>query len=202
LGFAVACASKQSPPAREPEPERVPPPAPELVKTPDRPRFVHVPRAYPNFRFRAARIGYELIDRRSSVREVPAGTAALALPSDGATWDVELPVGFEQVVQERLARVVSGSGPELRLVVEVRKLTASHQGELRQIAVELEFKMQDARGRPLLGATRRGSQDLVGPEYDNTELEDVHRAACTDALDAFLASETNMALVNEVVASH
>ena len=201
--WVAACGGPQRPaPSRDWEAEHPPPPPPELVRTPDRPRFTHVPRTYPSYRFRASRIGFELVDTRGTVRAAQPTVPALALPADGAVVDVGVPAGFDALVQERLARVTSGSGPELTLSIEVRKLTAAHRGELRQLAVDFGFTMRDARGRPLIRSRGKGSQDLVGPPYDDTELEDVHRAACSDALDAFLASETNMALVNEVVASH
>jgi hypothetical protein len=202
--WVVACGQgqQQKPASRDWEAEHPPPPPPELVRTPDRPRFVHEPPAYPNFRFRASRVGLQLIDTRSEVRPAQPAVPALALPADGAVLHVGLPPGFEQLAQERLARVTGGSGPELSLSIEVRKLTAAHRGELRQVTVEFDFTMRDARGRALLRGRGRGSKDLLGPPYDNTELEDIHRAACSDALDSFLTKETNIALVNEVVASH
>ena len=101
-----------------------------------------------------------------------------------------------------LDRVASGRGRELTLVIEIRKLAASRDGALRRVDVAFDFTVLDAGDRSLLRGHGEAGKDLEGPPIDDGELDELHRAACAVALDDFLASETNIALVNEVMASH
>jgi hypothetical protein len=126
----------------------------------------------------------------------------MAIPQDGEVIEVALPADYRALVEERLAKVVAGSGPELKMTIEVRRLAASRSGETRRLDVELAFTILDAGGNPLVRGGGQGNKDLFGPAYNGTELDDLHRAACADALDIFLASESNITLINGYVAGH
>lgn len=192
-------APKRVPAARSTGAER---PAARRDEGPPRLRFTHFPRTYPNFRIAASRIDFRLTDPRSGVRAPQPRRSALAIPADGEVVAVGLPPGFAALVQERLTRVASGRGRELTLVIEIRKLAASRDGALRRVDVAFDFTVLDAGDRSLLRGHGQAGKHLEGPPIDDGELDELHRAACADALDDFLASETNIALVNEVMASH
>jgi hypothetical protein len=166
---------------------------------PNRPRFQHVPRAYPAAKVRAAKITAVLVDNRSGVRAATAMLPAMALPQDGETLPVAAVADYAALVQGRLDQLASHEGPELKLSVEVKRLDAARHGDTRRLDIELSLTVLDASDQPLVRGVGQGNKELFGPPYDATELDDLHRSVCLDALDVFLASEANIALINERV---
>jgi hypothetical protein len=173
--------------------------APFQAFAPSRQRFVHVPRAYPAIKLKATRIDPIFVDRRVSVEPVHLRkTPALALPDDGETLEVSLPLGFEAAIRERLDKLATGSGPVLGIVIEVQRLNVSRHGEVRRSEVEFGITVV-AGDRPLLAGSGNAYKELTGAYHDSFELEELHRAPCLDAFDHVLASETNLALINRTL---
>jgi len=164
---------------------------------PQRPRFQHLPRAYSSAKVHAARIELAFADARGSVQAAKPNVPAMALPADGETLEVALPAGYEALVRERLDRLVSDSGPVVTFRLEVKTLTAERTGDVRRLDIDLAITVEDESGRPLVRGSGNGNKELLGPPYDDAELDDLHRAACLDALDVFLASEGNIELINQ-----
>lgn len=169
---------------------------------PQRPRFTYVPRAYPSVRINASKLSFELVDHRPNVQAAQLMLPVMAIPKDGEMVEVALPADYPALIQDRLAKVVAGTGPELKLTIEVRRLAASRNGDTRRLDVDLAYEILDANGNPLVRGGGQGNKDLLGPPYDSRELDDLHHAACADALDVMLASESNIALINSYLTGH
>ena len=110
----------------------------------------------------------------------------------GEGADVRLYGKFQEFVRFRLAQVVTGAGPNVKLEISVEKARAewfaSAFSESEKAEVTLRFKVVNMEGQLLAQGVGNGKREFSSGDASDEELASVFRAACNDAVDQFLGS--------------
>jgi len=136
-----------------------------------------------------------LRDERQNVRAFPPPTAA-----SPEFADVRLPPSFRDNVEFRVKDLATGSGPPVKVEIEVVKVRAGWErtwsSKNERATVELWFRVFGRDGRLLIESGESGSREFRSTDPSDQELRAVLLAACGDAVDAFLTSTQASRAVN------
>jgi len=176
-----------------------PAPEPVLVReAPSRPRFVHEPRPLPQSVIEVALLKLVLLDPRGDVAGLH-GRPALELATSDQMQEMALPPGFERDVQNRVNEVIALNGVAAELHVKVATAHVVRAGAARRAKVAFTMDLF-VNGTRVAGGSGEAYRDLLGPAYDDAEMDEMFRSAALDAFDAFVSSDVNIAILNENIA--
>jgi hypothetical protein len=154
-------------------------------------RQVHEPHEYPALKLGASALELRLTDVR------PTNT-------DPNLQELRLPDGFEPRARARLEALLSGAGPQLRVVVSVAPLEALEivdaRGEMTRVVCRLELEMS-ANGEVLRRAETESHADLPRDEATPEEIAFVLDSTVTDAFDRYFADERTLRALDRDLAA-
>lgn len=168
--------------------------APVRARTP-RPRYELPPVPFDTTPLPVSAIEVVVVDDRIDARRSRPGAPVLAAIPEGATWDVSLPDSFVEAATSRLAPLVGGQGPRVRVYVGVRNATASREDPRRGLTLNAILRVVDESGYPLAEGTGQVAHGFDGPAHDTEELEAMHIGVGIQVLDAFLVSTGTLAKI-------
>jgi hypothetical protein len=157
------------------------------------PRRVHDALEYPDVKLDSSGFELDVMDSRPSA----------ALP---AVRQLTLPGDFEARSRSRLAPVVGGDGPPLRVLVhvvaadEVELVDA--RGEMTRVIVRLNIEVKVKDG-PVLGRVEtQSSSDLPRDEANPDEIAVVLDATALNAFDRYWANPSTAPRLNRELAAY
>jgi hypothetical protein len=162
--------------------------------------FTYVPRDYPSVRWNVGAVQVSIRDERTNVTGALPTVPEVTMPGGGASAEVRLRPTFDQFVQLRLAHVVSGLGPPVKLEISVTRAraewTVNTFSETEKALVKLQFRVYSHDGRLLTEGVGVGTREFSSGDASAQELAAVFRAACNDAVDQYLGNEKFVRTLN------
>lgn len=144
------------------------------------PREVHEPREYPQVEIHARSLELDVVDSREG------GT-------DPTQRQLSLPASFDARARERLATRLSGSGPDVSVVVGVAAADeleiVDARGEMTRILVRLTIELRPQGGAVSRRAETQSTSDIPRDEATPEEVSFVLDATAVDAFDRYFADE-------------
>jgi hypothetical protein len=151
------------------------------------PRQVHEPREYPPIQIESSEIYAVVVDSRVSA-------------SDPTVRQLSLPASFEPLVQQRLARLTSGNGSPLGLVITVAAADeielVDARGEMTRVLVRLDIEFKLKSGSVVRRAETQSTSDLPRDEATPEEVAFVLEATAVDAVDRYFADAAVLTSLN------
>ena len=152
---------------------------------------VHEPREYPALKIASSALALEVTDARPT-------------HADPSVQELSLPSGFEPRARARLEALLSGAGPELRVVVSVAQLEALElvdaRGEMTRVVCRLELEI-GANGAVLRRAETESHADLPRDEATREEIALLLDSTATDAFDRYFADERTLRAIDRDLAA-
>ncbi len=162
--------------------------------------FIYIPRDYPSVRWNVRAVQVSIRDERTDAKSGLPIVPEVVMPGGSSSAEVQLRPSFERFVQRRLAQVVSGLGPPVKLEISVVKARAewfvNTFTETEKALVKLQFRVYSADGRLLIEGVRFGAREFSSGGASAQELAAVFRAACNDAVDRYLCDEKVVRTLN------
>lgn len=121
-------------------------------------------------------------------------------------YSQQLPSTFEQAAVQRLAKISSGDGPNLKVIATVRQADVTFRNELRgnfaRFDVRLSFKVTTQSGALLDKGRGVAWQELPEREMNAESLAGTYRATALAAFDQYFADEEILRTINSQLARY
>jgi len=162
--------------------------------------FIYIPPDYPPVRWNVRAVQVSIRDERTDAKNGLPIVPDVVMPGGSSSAEVQLRPTFERFVQRRLAQVVSGLGPPVKLEISVVKARAewfvNTFTETEKALVKLQFRIYSDDGRLLTEGVGFGAREFSSGGASAQELAAVFRAACNDAVDQYLCDEKVVRTLN------
>jgi hypothetical protein len=161
------------------------------------------PAEYPDVKLRATSVQLDLTDPRKNL-DMPISEPMRMDRGVEDTYLQQVPTNFEAWAKEKVEKLISGSGPALRVHVEVRRSDVTfyndpQRGDFTRYDVVLGFRVTTASGA-LLDKGRGGAwQELPNEKATPTAMRRLHAQTAVAAFDQYFANEETTETINDNV---
>ncbi len=120
----------------------------------------------------------------------------LGIPDEGETVKAALHRSFIKEAQDRIRHLITGQGPDLKLTVVVRAISATQIRNIYRLDGVCELRLSLADEEPFVVIEVRDQIRITAPPYDASELDEMHRAIGLRFIDKVFASDQSVDRIN------